>query len=317
MNGAAADEGIIDEAAQWLALLQSGHASPEEHQAFRQWRNADPRRAEIVGAMGAGLGVLENDTLRRMPRESLLHTLNAPSGRRRFMRNALSLVGLVSTAGLIARLTDVWPQPGVLSTRTGERLSLTLADGSALTLDARSKVLERFDQDRRLLQLLDGKLLVDVAKDSQRPFIVETTQGRMRALGTRFLVEQNEGQTGISMLHSQVEIRTRNGAVQVIRAGERAVFDADRVLALETSTGAESAWTQGLLEVRDQSLGALIASLRNYRRGIIRVSPAAKNLRLSGIFPLDDTDRALQLLAGSLPVKIDYHSPYWVSIDVR
>ncbi|WP_296259574.1 MULTISPECIES: FecR domain-containing protein [unclassified Pseudomonas] len=317
MNGVTADEAIIDEAAQWMALLQSGHASPEEHQAFRQWSNSDPRRAEIFRAMGAGLGVLENDKLRRMPRESLLHTLNAPSGRRRFVRNALSLVGAVSTLGLIARLTDVWPQPGLLSTRTGERLSLTLADGSALMLDARTNVLERFDQDRRLLQLLDGKLLVDVAKDSQRPFIVQTAQGQMRALGTRFLVDQRDGQTGISMLHSQVEIRTRSGVVQVIRAGERAVFDADRVLELQASTGAESAWTQGLLEVRDQSLGALIASLRSYRRGIIRVSPAAENLRLSGIFPLDDTDRALQLLAGSLPVKIDYHSPYWVNIDVR
>lgn len=317
MSGTAADELIIDEAAQWMALLQSGHASPEEHQAFRQWRNADPRRAEIFTAMGAGLGVLENGKLRRMPRESLLHTLNAPSGRRRFMRNALSLVGIVSTAGLIARLSDVWPQPGVVSTGTGERLSLTLADGSALMLDARSKVLERFDQDRRLLQLLDGKVLVDVAKDSHRPFIVETPQGQMRALGTRFLVEHNDEQTGISMLHSQVEIRTRNGAVQVIRAGERAVFGVDRVFELQASNGAESAWTQGLLEIRDQSLGSMINSLRDYRPGIIRISPAAENLRLSGIFPLDDTDRALQLLAGSLPVKIDYHSPYWVSIDVR
>ena len=40
-------------------------------------------------------------------------------------------------------------------------------------------------------------------------------------------------------------------------------------------------------------------------------------LRLSGIFPLDDSQGALQLLAKSLPVQIDYHSPYWVSIERR
>lgn len=317
MKGTAPDEVIVDEAAQWMALLQSGHASPEEYQAFQQWRNVDPRRGEIFGAMGAGLGVLNNDRLRQLPRNSLLHTLNAPSGRRRFLRNALSLAGVVSTAALVARLGNGWLQPGMLSTGTGERLSLTLIDGSALMLDARSQVVERFDQQRRLLQLLDGKVWVDVARDARRPFVVETAQGQMRALGTRFLVEQGEGQTSISMLHSQVEIRTRSGAVQVIRAGERALFDADRVLALQPTSDAESAWTQGLLEVRDQPLGNVIESLRNYRRGIIRISPAAAALRLSGIFPLDDTDRTLQLLAASLPVLIDYHSPYWVNIDVR
>lgn len=317
MNGLASDEVIIDEAAQWMAVLQSGHASPEEYQAFRQWSSADPRRAEIFRTMGAGLGVLESDNLRRMPRDNLLHTLNAPSGRRRFVRNMLSLMGVVSTVGLVARMTHVWPMPGVLSTGTGERLSFNLDDGSALMLDARSKVLERFDHAQRLLQLLDGRLWVDVAKDTQRPFIVETSQGHMRALGTRFLVENEEGLTRISMLHSQVEIKTRSGASQIVRVGQRASFDAERILALEDATGSESGWMEGMLEVRDQPLIDVIEALRNYRRGIIRVSTAASDLRLSGIFPLDDTDRALQLLAGSLPVRIDYHSPYWVNIDVR
>lgn len=317
MTGAAPDEVIIDEAAQWMALLQSGHASLEEQQAFGQWRSADPRRGEVFKAMGAGLAVLENDTLRRMPRDSLLQTLNAPSGRRRFVRNALSLVGVVSTAALVARITEVWPQPGVCSTGTGERRSLTLADGSALMLDARSKVLQRFDAERRLLQLLDGKLWIDVAKDHRRPFIVQTAQGQMRALGTRFLVEQEQGQTRLSMLHSQVQIRTLGGAARIVDAGEQVVFDADQVSTPAPTSGAESAWTQGRLEIRDQPLGRLIDALRDYRRGIIRVSPAAEALHLSGIFPLDDTDRALQLLARSLPVAINYHSPYWVSIDIR
>lgn len=317
MSSASPDDAMIDEAAQWMALLQSGHASDEEFNAFSRWRKADPRRNDIINAMGAGIAAFENDGLRRIPRESLLHTLNAPSGRRRFMRNALAFAGLVSGAGFLARLPAGWVESGALSTSTGERLSLQLGDGSALTLEARSKVIPIFDAQQRLLQLLDGKLLVDVAKDSSRPFVVQTQQGRMRALGTRFVVQQDDGQTQISMLHSQVQITTRNGAVQVINAGQKATFNADRILRLDGATGEESSWTQGLLEVRDQTLGDVVESLRNYRRGIIRVSSSAASLRLSGIYPLDDTDRALQLLSRSLPVQIDYHSPYWVSIDVR
>ncbi|MBJ9975138.1 FecR family protein [Pseudomonas sp. S75] len=317
MSGAVSDEAIIDEAAQWMAVLHSGHASAQEHQAFRQWRSTDPRRAAIFEAMGASAGTLGSDALRDMPRESLLHTINAPSGRRRFVRNVLSLVGVVSTAGLIGQLTQRWPMSGVISTGTGERLSLSLDDGSALMLDARTRVLDRFDGAQRLLQLLDGRLWIDVARDASRPFIVQTSQGRMRALGTRFLVEQGAEQTRVSMLHSQVRITTGSGSTRVIQAGERAIFDAERVLAVQPCTDGDSAWMQGMLEARNQRLEQVIDTLRSYRRGIIRVSPQAAQLRLSGRYPLDDTDRALQLLASSLPLRVDYHSPYWVSIDLR
>ena len=317
MSSTVADEAMIEEAAQWMALLQSGHASTQEQNAFRRWREGDPRRAEVFNRMGSGLSILGNEGLRRMPRENLLHTLNAPSGRRSFLRTTLALAGFASLASIVTRLSDTWLPSGTLRTGTGERLNLTLEDGSALSLDARSKVVTQFDPLQRLLQLLDGKLLVDVAKDSLRPFIVETEQGRMRALGTRFLVQQGEGQTQITMLHSQVQITTRSGAVQVINAGQKATFNAQGILKHEAASGGEAAWTQGLLQVRDRSLGEVVEALRDYRRGIIRVSPEAASLRLSGIFPLGDSQSALQLLAKSLPVQVDYHSPYWVSIERR
>jgi transmembrane sensor len=317
MSSKAPDEAMIEEAAQWMALLQSGHASAQEHTAFRRWREGDPRRAEVFNRMGSGMAILGNDELRRMPRDSLLHTLNAPSGRRGFMRNTLALVGVAAFAGLVTRLSDGWLPLGALRTGTAERLSVTLEDGSALALAARSKVMPHFDAGQRLLQLLEGQLWVDVSKDSHRPFIVETEHGQMRALGTRFLVQQGQAHTQIVMQHSQVEITTRSGAVQVLSAGQKATFDAQGILTLEAASGGEAAWTQGRLEVRDRSLGEVVDALRDYRRGIIRVSPAAASLRLSGIFPLDDTDSALQLLAKSLPVQIDQHSAYWVSIDRR
>lgn len=77
----------------------------------------------------------------------------------------------------------------------------------------------QFDPLQRLLALRSGELLVDVAKDRARPFMVETEHGRMRALGTRFLVQQNDDFTRLVMLHSQVEVVTAGGARQVVEAG--------------------------------------------------------------------------------------------------
>lgn len=311
------DETLIDEAAQWMALLQSGHVSLQERAAFDAWRTADPRHQQIIEQMGGGLNLLRHANLRGIPRESVLHSLNAPSGRRRFLSGSLSVLGIAVLAGLLGRRYGWLPEAGELSTGTGERRAFTLEDGSALTLNARSRVVPRFDSVERLLDLRSGELLIDVAKNLARPFVVETEHGRMRALGTKFLVQRGEDSTRLVMLHSQVEVVTASGARQVVQAGESLLFNAQEILALERSKGQESAWVQGRLEVRDRPLSEVIDSLRSYRRGILHLSPEVAGLRLSGLYPLDDSDRTLQLLERSLPIRVKWHNPYWVSIEAR
>jgi transmembrane sensor len=311
------DDAVIDEAAQWLALLQSGEAGMAERAAFEAWRLADPRHQQVIEQMGGGLNLLRNPSLRNVPRSSLLHSLNAPSSRRRFISGSLSVLGIALLAGLLGRRYGWLPEAGELATGTGERRDFTLADGSALTLNARSRVVPLFDHQQRLLALRSGELLVDVAKDSARPFVVETEHGRMRALGTKFLVQYNENATRLVMLHSQVEVVSAGGARQVVQAGESLLFNGAGLLSLERSNGQESAWVQGRLEVRDRPLREVIDSLRRYRRGILHLSPDVADLRLSGLYPLDDSDRTLQLLERSLPIRVTWHNPYWVSIDAR
>ncbi len=122
-------------------------------------------------------------------------------------------------AGLLGRRYGWLPEAGELATGTGERRDFTLEDGSALSLNARTRVVAQFDAVQRLLALRTGELLVDVAKDCARPFVVETEHGRMRALGTKFLVQQGDDFTRLVMLHSQVEVVTAGGARQVVEAG--------------------------------------------------------------------------------------------------
>ncbi|WP_278937612.1 FecR domain-containing protein [Pseudomonas helleri] len=313
----AIDSRVINEAAQWMALVQSGHASPEEFQAFAAWRESDPRHAEVCARMGGGLGRLPVDALRAIPRQSLMSSLNSPSSRRRFLGKTLSVVGVGALSLGLGRFYGLVALPGELLTGTAERRSLTLDDGSALTLNARSLVQVHFDALERLLLLRSGELLVDVARDAGRPFVVQTEHGRMRALGTRFVVQRRDDSTRIVMLHSQVEITTRSGLLQIVKAGESATFDGKNSLSVSPATGYENAWIDGQLEVRDSSLADVVERLRSYRRGIIVLSPQIASLRISGLYFLDDSDRTLQLLEHSLPVTVRYHTPFWVSIEPR
>ncbi len=61
------DDAVIDEAAQWMALLQSGEASAGERAAFDAWRAADPRHQRIIEQMDGGLNLLRHPDLRGLP----------------------------------------------------------------------------------------------------------------------------------------------------------------------------------------------------------------------------------------------------------
>lgn len=62
-------------------------------------------------------------------------------------------------------------------------------------------------------------------------------------------------------------------------------------------------------------LDAFVAELERYRPGLLRCDPAVAGLRVSGVFPLDDTDRILAMLPSVLPVRVRQRSRYWVSIQ--
>lgn len=55
-----------------------------------------------------------------------------------------------------------------------------------MRLNSRSALDIEFDDNERRLHLRSGEILIQTAKGDTRPFIVETEQGRLRALGTRF-----------------------------------------------------------------------------------------------------------------------------------
>lgn len=100
-------------------------------------------------------------------------------------------------------------RPMLAQQRTGlrERRSLQLDDGSHLQLNADTALDIRFDAKQRLIQLYRGEILIDTDRDpARRPFIVDTGEGRVRALGTRFSVRQLAGRTRVGVLQAAVQV---------------------------------------------------------------------------------------------------------------
>ena len=313
-------EDVQQQAAEWLTVLMSGEASEEELAAWLRWREADPEHERAWQHIDA-VSRRFNGLHRSAAAQALAGTQQqAVNGKR---RQLLAWLGVAAGGGMLAAQTGTWDGVRALRadyrTATGERREVVLDDGSVLSLNTGSAVNVRFDDHRRLIELLAGKILVTSGHGagSAAPLVVATREGLVRALGTRFVVRQQDGVSTVEVFESAVEIRPRDsaGAPLLLAAGRGVAFSRHAPDAPHAIDAYADAWSRGQLIVDDVTLGDFLADLARYRPGVIDCAPAVAQLRLSGVFPLADTQRILSMLPNSLPVQVRSHTRYWVSVE--
>ena len=307
-------EHIIQQAANWLTRLHDEDVSESERQAFNAWCQADPRHAVAIERMRALWGSF--DTLPAQPARVALNRAFAPRPARGVQ--AMAVLGLVLCGWLGLEQLPVWMADQ--RTGVGERLQIALADGSQLQLNSNSAVDVRFDGHQRVVELLQGELWVDVAKDARRPFVVRTDQGTATALGTRYLVKRApDGTTVVTVIESTVAVKGDTNEGVKVMAGQRSILDHGRAEPSQAIDDTDpDAWTRGLLKVNDQPLSDVLQTLASYRHGLVRFDPQAlRGLRVSGVFRLDDTAAALAALADNLPIQVEYFTDLLVVVKPR
>lgn len=319
-------DALIEQAIAWSVKLHAGTDTRHLTQACDAWRAeaADHERAwqsiqqieaPFVSMAAAGAA---GTAVRNVARLTLERAQASPNpARRRAIRHVViaASASALGYAGYVKFLP-----PGEYTTRVAQRRTIRLADGTRLVLNASSAVDVRYDAVARTVVLRRGEILVETghrSPDGQAlpPFWVETPQGRMQALGTRFIVTLGERNTLVQVEDGTVAVYA-NGAGQsvLVHPGESRRIDADgSTIALPAAPEA-SAWTDGTVIAQSMRLGDLIDRLGRYRYGWLNCSPDVADLRVSGVFRLDDTDLALSALANSLPVRIVRRTDYWVRV---
>lgn len=320
LEGPPLPEQVSLSAVEWLVALQAPDAGETTREAFRHWLDAHPdheRAWRHIESFGAQLRELDAP----IAHATLTGTSGRP-GRRRAIK-ALAVAAFTGSSAWLARdaLRHEWDDwRADHRTATGERRSIMLADSTRVELDTASAIAVRFDDTRRLIRLLHGRILVATAPDPAagpaRPFLVETAEGRLRPLGTRFSVHRQDGGSHLAVVEGAVEIQPAlaPGATQIIRAGEQTRFSASLIGTPAPLDPRTTAWTSGMLVARDMRLADFIVELARYRPGRLACDPAAGDLSVSGIYPLDDTDRVLDMLLRTQPIEIHRLTRYWVTL---
>jgi len=224
-------------------------------------------------------------------------------------------------AAYIARETEAWQFAAAdFSTRTGEIREVTLPDSTRIILSTAPAIDLQFNGEECLVVLRAGEILVTTAPDPaavHRPFRVQSRHGTVEALGTRFTARQDGDVSRVAVFEGAVEIRPRHGASARLKAGQRTVFSAEQVEPPAAAQEGTAAWSRGLLLAENMRVADFLAELGRYRPGLLRCAPAIAELRVSGVFSLHDTDRALLNLTLGLPVDLVYRTRYWVTVAAR
>ncbi|NER64617.1 FecR family protein [Pseudomonas sp. MAFF212427] len=303
----------VAEAIEWLALQRSGTLSAADQQRFEHWLHASPDHSLAWQRLQQRLG----QAFSSAPELSREVLSRAGSSRRHLLRGALSVTGLGLGAWWLQRQGLLAVGSSDLQSAVAQRQSFTLEDGSRVLLNARSRVDLAFDAQQRTLILREGALSIEVAADAHRPLVVRSAFGEARALGTRFSVALSDQGAQVWVQTSRVQVTVPGAAPLVLRAGQGAWLDGHAVRPLDPRLARAAAWEDGMLEVHDRALGEVIDALRPYRHGWLQVTDEAAALRVSGVFPLDDSEQALRSLQEVLPLRVEQHLGVWTRLSLR
>jgi transmembrane sensor len=241
--------------------------------------------------------------------------VSAGSGR----RIAAALAGIALLLGVAWQLSPFGYVRGLYSTGVGEQRIVDLEDHSRIALDAATRLRVRFSRDARVVELWEGQAQFSVAKDATRPFKVEAGGRTVVAVGTVFTVEYVDQKVNVTMMEGKVTIlptgapdaafaAAGGGDGISLIAGEalQVSRDGHTTLTPKADLEAATAWREGKLIIRTESLGEVVHRMNRYSPLQIRINDealAAK--RVSGVFETGDTSGFVNAIRRYLPVVVE------------
>ena len=320
MNGAfnaPADIGsaVAEQAVSWLIEMQEGALSPQRQQVWEHWLQAHSEHQRAWDHIQR-----INQRLHGMSSPLAHAALNAPksSSRRQALKLLLLLgAGSALTYGLRDQL-PITPLLADFSSPVGQRRKVQLHDGSQIQLNTASSIDVKFDAQQRVIRLLEGEILLTAAQDS-RPLQVLTADGSLQPQGARLNVRQFNDRTEIAVFDGRVALTptAHPGSPLWVERHQQLSFNRQAWNPPHPLDAGSGAWTDGMLVAAHMRLADFLGELGRYRRGQLNCDPKVADLLISGTYPVDDSERVLDLLTVSLPVRIKRFTRYWVTVEAR
>lgn len=194
-----------------------------------------------------------------------------------------------------------------ISVPAGQRVNLTLPDGSEVWLNARTTLSYpvNFNRKNRLLHL-DGEAYFEVAQDAGRPFIVETKAGTVEALGTSFNVEcysfLDKYETVLMNGKVKVSLRDKDSESIMLLPDKKASLKEGVLQVEHVSDYTPYRWREGLICFKRASFASIMEEFEKYYGVEVRIlNENVLQYYYTGKFRhTDGVDHALRVLRNDI-----------------
>lgn len=288
---------VFMEALEWFARMQDEKLPEAERLRFSRWIAADPAHAAAYSRaemLWNRFDIIkpEYERLRR----------GGMTSRRGVVLGAVSLLFAGTGAYLMT-------QPGALADHTtgiGERRTVSLPDGSTAELGSYSALSVHYTDNERRLVLHRGQAFFSVSADTVRPFVVDAEKGTIRALGTRFDVKLTGQDVTVTVIEHSVLVTSSGSPPVEIGEGWQVSYDVRGVAQPRpVDVAVAQAWRRDRIIFEDVPLRRVLKELERYRRGrIVLMDDGAGDIPVTAVFETAHADAALQVIAGTLPVRV-------------
>ena len=256
-----------------IEKVLAGLATPEEAREVAKWFATDEGSAYISNNFDADINSIpleDADLLidHSVPSDKMFQKINARIRskliRRWTFRAAAVLLPLVLILGLYLHLNtrvDIFGagEYAEIYVPKGERMQMMFQDGTKVYINSDSymRYPRKFGISERTVEL-KGEAYFVVAKNKNRPFVVNLNGPSIRVLGTSFNVEAYPERINLKLL-SDVEVPVSPGECVVYNKNTKS-YRVNR----NTDTGASSVWKSNVISFKDTPLDEVFSRLNRW-----------------------------------------------------
>ena len=314
-----------EEAINWVILLREEPDAPDVQQEFSQWLAASSHNQEAwkeITRTYDGLGKITPTTL------SVTSKFSASTGLPRIARNdnhrqvfptrRRLVAGIMALAACVVLAPVIYTRlTADTMTGTAEMRSLTLADGSHVSMGPETALRVAFGPTGREVRLLKGDAWFQVVHDASRPFrVIIGKETRVTDIGTAFEVRALSSSVQVQVAEGRVELSGQDREPLLLGAGEGAVVSPTNSEHYDLPVADVASWRDGQLVVHDRPIREVVDVIRQYYRGLIVVRNGVGDQRVTGVFDLHDPMAALSAVAHAHEASVTRITP-WVAVLSR
>lgn len=197
----------------------------------------------------------------------------------------------------------------VFATPLGARETVSLLDGSKVTLNTSTELRARIERAERTVWLDNGEAYFDIAHDPSRPFVIFAGERRVTVVGTKFTLRRDGDRLEVNVVEGRVQLQVHDLSPTLLSRGDRAVGEGNNVL-VKSKTDQRAvvapSWLEGRLVFDQMTIAQVADEFNRYNhKKLVVADPTAAAIRIGGSFDATNVESFAHLIHSGFGLAVD------------